>query len=208
MKDVKFEDWRLTVFWIAVATATAIAGFVFGWCWRDRTGALADVSFLAALTAVGTVGATSAALYFGLRDQIRESDQRKQKLTSVLNLVEEVVQTAHWVIDHLEKRADPMRREQVPLAKNEISAYLASMDAINRIPFHEPHFSEAHRGLISVLGVLRSLTPLISAYSDGPDDGNIPPTIWGLGELVEMELETAKRIAPFKGLPSLGRLYF
>lgn len=208
MKDVEFEDWRLTAFWIAVAAAAAIAGFVFGWCWRDRTGALADVSFLDALTAVGTVGATSAALYFGLRDQIRESDLRKQKLTSVLNLVEEAVQSAQWVIEHLEKRSDPELRAKVPLAKNEISAYLASMDAINRIPFHEPHFSEAHRGLISVLGVLRSLTPLISAYGDGPDDGNISPTMWGLGELVETELDTAREKAPFKGLSSVGRLYF
>lgn len=62
MKDVKFEDWRLTVFWIAVAAATAIAGFVFGWSWRDRSGALANVSLLAALTAVGTVGALFAAI--------------------------------------------------------------------------------------------------------------------------------------------------
>lgn len=62
MKDVKFEDWRLTVFWVAVAAATAIAGFVFGWSWRDRTGALANVSLLAAMTAIGTVGATVAAV--------------------------------------------------------------------------------------------------------------------------------------------------
>lgn len=62
MKDVKFEDWRLTVFWIAVAAATAIAGFVFGWSWRDRSGALANVSLLAALSAVGTVGALFAAI--------------------------------------------------------------------------------------------------------------------------------------------------
>lgn len=62
MKDVNFEDWRLTVFWIGMAVAAAIAGFVFGWCWRDRPGALASVSLLNVLTAVGTVGATFAAV--------------------------------------------------------------------------------------------------------------------------------------------------
>lgn len=57
MNDIKFEDWSVTVFWAAVCIAALIAGFVFGWCWRDRSGALAQVSILNVMTAVGTVGA-------------------------------------------------------------------------------------------------------------------------------------------------------
>lgn len=62
MGDLKFSDWRLTGFWIGVAIATLITGFVLGWCWRDRPGALASVSLLNVLTALGTVGATFAAV--------------------------------------------------------------------------------------------------------------------------------------------------
>ena len=208
MKGIKFEDWRLTVFWVAVAVAMGIAGFVFGWCWRDRPGALASVSVLDAMTAVGTVGATSVALYFGLSSQKREMEDRKERLTSVLHLVEEAAQSANWLVGHLEHRSDPAMRAKTPLAKNELSAYFASMDAVSRIPFHEPHFSEAHRALVSVLGVLRSLTPLISAQFDSPDEGDIPPALNGLNELLESSLNDVRMKEPFKALPSIGRLYF
>lgn len=62
MNDFKFADWRLTGFWIGVAIAALITGFVLGWGWRDRPGALASVSLLNVLTALGTVGATFAAV--------------------------------------------------------------------------------------------------------------------------------------------------
>lgn len=58
MDEFKFKDWQLTAFWISATVAALLAGFVFGWCWRDRPGALARVSILDAMTAVGTVGAT------------------------------------------------------------------------------------------------------------------------------------------------------
>gem|GEM_PF-7006712 len=208
MKDIKFEDWRLTVFWVAVAVATGIAGFVFGWCWRERPGALASVSVLDAMTAVGTVGATSVALYFGLSSQKRDMEARKERLTSVLHLVEEAVESAKWVAGHLGPRSNPRVREISPLARHELSAFFASMDAVNRIPFHEPHFSEAHSALIQVLGALRSYSPLVSTYLDGPDDGGVSPALQGLSETLVQNLDVARMKEPFKDLPSLGRLYF
>ncbi|MGZ9893066.1 hypothetical protein ACXXNA_05860 [Bordetella bronchiseptica] len=63
MEEIKFDDWRLTAFWAGMTVAAAIAGFVFGWSWRDRPGALETVSVLSAMTAIGTVGATVAAVW-------------------------------------------------------------------------------------------------------------------------------------------------
>lgn len=213
MKDVEFADWRLTIFWIAVSAAMAIAGFVFGWSWRDRGEALANVSLLAAVTAVGTVGATTVALYFGLSSQRKELSDRKQKLSSVLILVETAAEEARWVVNHLEARADRQVRESVGLAKNELSAFLAAVDSINRIPFHEPHFSEAHSALIFVLGALRSLAPLVSAYREGPDGGEIEDArtrrkVSNIWAALERELTSARAKEPFKGLPSIAPLYF
>lgn len=81
MKDIKFGDWRLTAFWIATAFATAIAGFVFGWSWRDRTGALASVSVLNAMTAIGTVGSAVGAV--GIAGWQYLSKKRDQYLEAV-----------------------------------------------------------------------------------------------------------------------------
>lgn len=69
MKDIEFEDWRLHIFWGAIAVSAGIAGFVFGWGWRDRTGALADVRLLDALTAVGTLSAVFAAIWVANRQR-------------------------------------------------------------------------------------------------------------------------------------------
>lgn len=77
-----FGDWRVTVFWLGIAAAAAIAGVVFGWEWRGRTGALADVSLLQVMTAFGTVGAVVAATYFAVRDA--RNKQRREILIAQL----------------------------------------------------------------------------------------------------------------------------
>ncbi|WP_171963134.1 hypothetical protein [Bordetella trematum] len=77
MKEIKFQDWRLTVFWIGVAAGAAIVGFVFGWLWRDRPGALANVSLLNAMTAIGTVGSVGAACYFSAASLLRSTRDAK-----------------------------------------------------------------------------------------------------------------------------------
>lgn len=75
MKEFKFGDWRLTIFWVGLALAAGIAGFVFGWSWRDRPGAWAKVSLLNAMTAFGTVGAVGAALWLANRDSRRRDQE-------------------------------------------------------------------------------------------------------------------------------------
>ncbi|WP_407851068.1 hypothetical protein [Bordetella petrii] len=62
MSEIKFNDWRLTCFWVAMTVAAAIFGFVAGWGWRDRPDALAGVSILSAMTAFGTVAAAAGAV--------------------------------------------------------------------------------------------------------------------------------------------------
>lgn len=209
MDDIKFEDWRLNVFWAAVGVAALIAGFVLGWCWRDRPGSLSNVSILNVLTVVGTVGATAVALYFGLSGKRQESDTRIERLTSMLWLVDEAVQSAHWIARHLRSRAVPLKSRVPPeLAIHELSAFLVSMDAINRIPVHEPHFAEGHRALIHVLGLLRSLTPLIASCRESGDDQRTREQIWGLEEMCSIELDSAKKQEPCRSLQPAGRLYF
>lgn len=54
---------QMTTAMLIGMVAGCIAGFVFGWMWRGRPGALADVSLLNAMTALGTVGAVVVALF-------------------------------------------------------------------------------------------------------------------------------------------------
>lgn len=76
MSEMKLSDWRLTGFWIGMVMAGLIAGFVFGWCWRDRPGALASVSLLNVMTALGTLGATFVAVGIAAW-QFRNAEQEK-----------------------------------------------------------------------------------------------------------------------------------
>jgi len=69
MKDIEFEDWRLHIFWGAIAVTAGIAGFVFGWGWRDISAPSAGVGLLDALTALGTFSAVLAALWIAGRQR-------------------------------------------------------------------------------------------------------------------------------------------
>ncbi|QKQ53277.1 hypothetical protein [Achromobacter xylosoxidans] len=100
MTEVKFDDWRLTGFWVGVSVATAIAGFVLGWCWRDRPGVLASVSFLNVMTAVGTVGATVAAVAVPMyQNWDRRREQRLNQLLADWAIAEEVHRVSGRVRD-------------------------------------------------------------------------------------------------------------
>lgn len=206
-KECSCDNEMLTALIIGVG-AGCLIGFVFGWLWRDRPGALANVSIVAVMTAVGTVGATFAAVFFGLSDQRNRKSVRNQRLTSVSWLVDEAVQSAKWVSRHLKNISENKMKMEIPLAENELSAFLTSMDAINGIPFHEEHYSEAHRYLVSALAALRSLSPLIAKLlSDKPEKIDATRVV-DLVEQAEDELEEALGAFPFKGIPRIGRLYF
>ncbi|QXR36979.1 hypothetical protein EGK70_005540 [Alcaligenes aquatilis] len=60
----------------AGAILTLVVGFVLGWAWDKRDGALSGVSILAALTALGTVGASLAAVVFPLRQYKKDKTSR------------------------------------------------------------------------------------------------------------------------------------
>ena len=62
----------------AGAILTVVAGFVLGWAWDKRDGALSDVSILAVLTSVGTIGASLAAVLHPLRQYKKEKILRLQ----------------------------------------------------------------------------------------------------------------------------------
>ncbi|MFF7060739.1 hypothetical protein ACFY89_29020 [Achromobacter spanius] len=87
MKEFGFEEWRLTVFWLFVAVAAGIVGFVFGWVWRDRWEALAGVRLLDVLTALGTLSAVFAAIWIANR-------QRQDSVTSNTRSGE----VAYWIV--------------------------------------------------------------------------------------------------------------
>lgn len=78
MDEFRFQDWRLNVFWGAMVAAGLVAGFVFGWMWRDRPAALADIRVLDVLTVIGTVGATVVALWLGLAGLRRQREMMLQ----------------------------------------------------------------------------------------------------------------------------------
>ncbi|UAN03033.1 hypothetical protein [Achromobacter mucicolens] len=95
MEDIKFENWRLTGFWIGATLASLIAGFVLGWGWRDRPGALASVSVLNVITALGTVGATFAAV--GIASWQYRLQQKEKYVDAVLVLGEAYPRMARFL---------------------------------------------------------------------------------------------------------------
>lgn len=94
MKSNECGGWRVAVFWMGVAVAALITGFVLGWLWRDRPGVLADVRILDVLIAVGTISAAAGAFYAakvaidaGLAESQRREDERKRKSEFLLSSI-------------------------------------------------------------------------------------------------------------------------
>lgn len=75
---------------LAGAVLMLVVGFILGWAWDKRSGALGDVSILAVLTAFGTVGASLAAVVFPLRQYKKDKISRLQ---------------AEWVLSELAHRS-------------------------------------------------------------------------------------------------------
>lgn len=65
IKKNQYGDWPIIGWWASIALACGIAGFVLGWLWDKRQGALAEVRILDVLVAAGTIGAALAATYAG-----------------------------------------------------------------------------------------------------------------------------------------------
>lgn len=69
-------DCPMTWALAAGVIAGGLSGFALGWSWDQRPGALASVRLLDLLTAVGTVGATIAAVVIPLH---QNADRRREK---------------------------------------------------------------------------------------------------------------------------------
>lgn len=192
---------------ILIGGSLAIAGNLLGFVLATTSGIAVEANLWEVLTAIGTVGATGCALYFGLAGRRKETNDRVERLTSVLWLVDEAVQTAMWVADHLKARKEARDPTAIPLQMAELSAFLVSMDAINRIPFHEAHYAEGHRALIHVLGALRSLAPLIAECLVDGDDGPMRDKVWAGATVADQELVLAKKEDPCASLRAAGVLY-
>jgi hypothetical protein len=95
MGEFKFSDWRLTGFWIGAALGALILGFVLGWGWRDRPGALGSVSLLNVLTALGTVGAAIAAV--GIAAWQYRMQEKERYLDAVLVIGEAYPRMARFL---------------------------------------------------------------------------------------------------------------
>lgn len=183
-------------------------GIWIGMAFATETDANAVANWWDLMTAFGTVGATVTALFFGLAEQRSDATIRVERLTSVLAMVDEAVQSADWILKHVKRIADPNNQTPAVLAENELSALLTSMDAINRIPFHEVHYSEAHRKLIFTLAALRSLTPLIETVLSRGVGAVNHDRIEDLVEQAKDELEEAVQDSLFRDIQRVGRLYY
>lgn len=75
-----FSDGTLLAAMLIGIAGGCVAGFVIGWLWRDRPGAIANVSLLSVLTVFGTVAAAGVAGWLGLREgRIRLQDRRRRE---------------------------------------------------------------------------------------------------------------------------------
>ena len=94
MKETAYGSWRLVIFWVAVAAAAAIFGFVLGWIWGDRPEALRELQLLDAMTAFGTVGATISAVAIAIfthrqqiSNQVADSDRyARSSINSLISI--------------------------------------------------------------------------------------------------------------------------
>ena len=96
---------------IAAFTAGAILaliiGFVLGWVWDKRVGALSNVSIISVLTAVGTCGAAGGAVWVAYAGQ--KWRRQEEALRTKLFIQTEVVQKLQSIRDFFE--APPLSRE-------------------------------------------------------------------------------------------------
>lgn len=163
------------------------------------------------MTAIGTVGATVAASWVAASSFLSGRSVRVKRLASMLCMVDEAVQAAEWIARHLLALRDAPDDigEVLSVSKNELAAFLASMDAIDKIPFYEPDFSDGHLVLLPVLGALKSTRPLVEQIIlDESKMDTVRASIVSLSKTAKDELEAAAAKKPLTRLRRPGRLYF
>lgn len=192
-----FGDWRLIFFWLAMVAAGGIAGFVGGWVWRDRTGALANVSILAALTAFGTVGAVWFSVWQSIRLRTAQEDQDKKRLSSLAITINEAVESLEWNCEHLSN----VLAGKEPLNSIDVESFLFSVSVVTRIPFHEYPYCLCHKDLYHTVYKLKNAAKIIEkGLSKGcfePETLKQLRTQW---EIANAEFNAALQKPSFQGV--------
>lgn len=160
VREVFSEDWRQTAFWLSVAIAMLIAGFALGWIWRDRPEALANVRILDVMTAIGTVGATIAAVGVALWQARHSANREKEK--------QERVQRDQQDRNHrLAALAAAALEPRLRMIEDEIEFVLSGLQTYASIDIEPETFHELTNQLRSIdLGVALEQLLLIEALPD------------------------------------------
>lgn len=109
VKEVFSDDWRQTIFWLAIALAALIVGFASGWAWRDRPESLARVRITELLTAIGTIGAVIVALWLGLRQSMRDEKIQKAKARGIAVVLTVKLDNASNSLSGLRRKVEQAR---------------------------------------------------------------------------------------------------
>lgn len=125
----------------AGATLAMFVGFVLGWCWDKRPGALSNVSLLSLMTAVGTLGAVLIAVYLAHKTQRNEfefqkrllNDRRKDRLATVLG----VVSAIRWEMLNLKNEYSGPIDQNEYLNENRTHRFIYLLDMLKKLDVSE-----------------------------------------------------------------------
>lgn len=107
LKAQIFGDWRLQVFWVAIALACGLGGVTIGWLLRDIYPSI-DIGIAANMLAgVGSLAAASAAVIVPMRqNDERRREQREQQLMADRLVSEEVYRASFRLTEIAESVRD------------------------------------------------------------------------------------------------------
>jgi hypothetical protein len=166
MKDIEFEDWRLHIFWGAVAVTAGIAGFVFAWGWRDLSAASASDGLLDApswVQAIGSIGALVTAFLVvdaQRRNAKREkADQSADQLYAVSHIIQSCQSRLNQIYGQFQA-TDYLR--PILQARRYEAKLRAPYRALAAVPIHEAPFAFTSKHLIPALYHLEMCLELIN----------------------------------------------
>ncbi|MGG4604339.1 hypothetical protein ACLPHM_06045 [Paenalcaligenes sp. Me131] len=103
------------------------------------------------MTAIGTTGAVVVALWQARKLSRLKEDENRKKITGVLSLISEAVQSLYWLASHASYHKNVYESFSVANFRN----FQTSVDAIGQIPFYEWPYCNYHKVLNPVISQLR-----------------------------------------------------
>ncbi|MGE6916716.1 hypothetical protein [Achromobacter kerstersii] len=166
MEEIKFGDWRLTIFWAGLVLTAGIAGFVFAWCWRDLQGASVGVGMLDApswVQAIGSIGALATAF---LVADVQRRNARKEKAdqsADQLFALSEVIQSCQSRLNQIHGAFQGVDYARPILEARRFEAKLRTpYRALAAVPIHETPFAFTSKHVIPALYHLEMCLDLIN----------------------------------------------